>query len=226
MISFKDIAVGSDHVVRFLHVATGTRVKFPAFITEFSDSYQVSWGNEQIFGRMDPIKPYQGTTRNISLGFDVVSFSLAEAKSNMDKYGKMVQMLYPVYNKPLSGGNKGLGRTLKAPPIMRIQFMNLIKSNSENSPEEGLLGCINGFTLQPNREAGFFTQQNEILPKVFNISFQFTPQHESTLGFDEDQFINQGFPYGRPSTNTITGQGQGTPEVAALNQNKITNGNN
>ena len=113
MTSFKDIAVGSDHLIRFLHVATGTRVKFPAFITDFSDSYQVAWGNEQIFGRMDPIKPYQGTSRNISLGFDVVSFDLADAKKNMDKYGKLVQMLYPVYNKPLSGGDIGLGRTLK-----------------------------------------------------------------------------------------------------------------
>tara|TARA_Y100001937_G_scaffold128371_1_gene204262 strand:+ start:1820 stop:2500 length:681 start_codon:yes stop_codon:yes gene_type:complete len=225
MISFKDIAVGSDHVIRFLHVATGTRVQFPAFITQFSDSYQVNWGNEQIFGRMDPIKPYQGTSRNIQLAFDVVSFSLSDSRENMDNYSTLIQMLYPVYNTPLAGGNKGFGRTLKAPPIMRIQFMNLIKSNSENSPEEGLLGCINGLSFDPNREAGFFTQSNEILPKVFNVSFQFTPLHESTLGFEENKFINTGFPYGRPDASNQTGEGQGTAEVSSFNQNIITNGN-
>jgi len=225
MISFKDIAVGSDHVIRFLHVATGIRVEFPAFITQFSDSYQVNWGTEQIFGRMDPIKPYQGTSRNISLAFDVLSRSLSDSRENMDNYSKLIQMLYPVYNTPLSGGNKGFGRTLKAPPIMRLQFMNLIKSNSDNSPEDGLLGCISGLSFDPNREAGFFSQSNEILPKVFNVSFQFTPQHESTLGFEEDKFINTGFPYGRPAATPQTGEGQGTAEVSAFNQNKITGGN-
>jgi hypothetical protein len=225
MISFKDIAVGSDHMVRFLHVATGTRVEFPAFITSFSDSYQVSWGTEQIFGRMDPIKPYQGTSRNISLAFDVLSFDLSESRRNMDNYSKLIQMLYPVYGAPLSGGADGFGRTLKAPPIIRVQFMNLIKSNSDNSPEAGLLGCIGGLSFDPNREAGFFTQSDEILPKVFNVSFQFTPQHESTLGFEEDRFINTGFPYGRPANTPQSGEGQGTAEVSAFNQNKITNGN-
>ena len=224
MNSFKDIAIGSDHVIRFLHVATGIRLEFPAFITQFSDSYQVAWGTESVFGRMDPIKPYQGTTRNIQLAFDVVSPSLATAKKNMNNYSQLIQMLYPVYNKPLSGGSKGLGRTLKAPPILRIQFMNLIKSTSVASPEEGLLGCISGLSFDPNREAGFFTQNNEILPKVFNVSFQFTPQHESTLGFDEEQFINTGFPYGRPKTATTDEAGQGTAEVAAKNQDDLLKG--
>ena len=60
MVSFIDIAKGSDHLVKFLHVATNTRVEFPAFINEYSDTYAVNWGTENIFGRMDPIKPYQG----------------------------------------------------------------------------------------------------------------------------------------------------------------------
>ena len=221
MISFKDIAVGSDHVVRFLHVATGTRVEFPAFITQFSDSYQVNWGTETIFGRMDPVKPYQGTTRNISLGFDVLAYNLKDARKNMDNYSKLIQMLYPVYSKPLGGQERGIGRTIQAPPIMRLQFMNLIKSNSPNSPEDGLLGCIGGFSFDPNKEAGFFTQDNEVLPKVFNVSFQYTPLHESTLGFEEERFVNTGFPYGRPKRDESLQEGSGTSEVASFNQNKI-----
>lgn len=222
MISFKDIAVGSDHVIRFLHVPTGVRVEFPAFITQFSDSYQVSWGSETIFGRMDPVKPYQGTTRNISLGFDVLAHSLEDARKNMNNYSRLIQMLYPVYSKPLGGGDRGVGRTIQAPPIMRIQFMNLIKSNSPNSPEEGLLGCINGFSFDPNKDAGFFTATNEVLPKVFSISFQYTPLHESTLGFEEDKFINTGFPYGRPTSQSSNQEGSsGTAEVADFNKNKV-----
>tara|TARA_R110000822_G_scaffold124487_1_gene258930 strand:+ start:132 stop:833 length:702 start_codon:yes stop_codon:yes gene_type:complete len=225
MISFHDIAKGSDHMIRFLHVATETRVEFPAFVTEFSDSFQVGWGNETIFGRMDPVKPYQGTTRTISLGFDVVAPSLQQAKENMNNYSTLVQMMYPVYNKPLSGGFEGKGRTIKAPPILRIQFMNLIKNNSDSTLEEGLLGCISGFTFNPNKEAGFFDQNNELLPKHFNISFKFDPQHETTLGFDEENFINQGFPYDRPrNTPSSEGSTSGTPEVSAkLAQDMLRN---
>ena len=214
MTTFHDIAKGSDHMIRFLHVATGIRVEFPAFITEYSDAFQVGWGNETIFGRTDPIKPYQGTTRNISLGFDVLSGDLEQAKTNMKNYSTLVQMMYPVYNKPLSGGFEGRGRTIKAPPILRIQFMNLIRNNSAATTEEGLLGCINGFTFNPDRGAGFYAQENELLPKLFNISFRFDPQHETTLGCDEGNFINEGFPHNRTKAGTANEKAKtGTAEV-------------
>ena len=225
MISFHDIAKGSDHMIKFLHVATGIRVEFPAFITDYTDNFQVGWGSEQIFGRMDPIKPYQGTTRNISLGFDVVSPSLDKARENMNNYSTLVQMMYPVYNKPLSGGFKGRGRTIKAPPLLRIKFLNLVKNNSDSSVEDGLLGCIQGFSSNPNKEAGFFDFNNELLPKHFNISFQFEPQHEHTLGFDEDKFTTRGFPYGRPAQDNRPDKANTNDrEVASKNQNDLLNG--
>ena len=173
MISFHDIAKGSRHVIRFLHVATGNTVEFPAFITDFSDSYNVSWGTEQIYGRMDPIKPYQGTTRTISLAFDVVSPDLDTARENMFNYSKLSQMMYPVYSTPLFGSTPGpgqKGRVLKAPPIMRLEFMNLITNLSQDATDKGLLGCINGVSFNPSQEAGFFTAGNEILSKAFNLS--------------------------------------------------------
>ena len=103
--------------------------------------------------------------------------------------------------------------------------MNLIKNNSDSTLEEGLLGCISGFTFNPNKEAGFFDQNNELLPKHFNISFKFDPQHETTLGFDEENFINQGFPYDRPrNTPSSEGSTSGTPEVSAkLAQDMLRN---
>ena len=195
MISFHDIAKGSDHLVKFLHVATGLRVEFPAFITEFNDSVNVSWGSEQIFGRTDPIKPYQGTTRNISIGFDVLSPTLEKARENMQNYSKLVQMMYPVYSEPLAGA-QGKGRVIKAPPLIRLQLMNLVQNTSLESNEKGLLGCIGGFSFNPNRESGFFDVEGELLSKNFNISFSFEPQHEEPMGFQNNQFVNNQFPYG------------------------------
>ena len=225
MTTFHDIAKGSNHMIKFLHVATGTRVEFPAFLTQFNDNYQVSWGNEQIFGRVDPIKPYQSTTRSISLGFDVLADTLERARQNMEKYTTLVQMLYPVYGEPMAGGEEGRGRTLKAPPLMRIQFMNLIKNVSNSTVEEGLLGCISGVAMNPVAESGYFTTNNELLPKNFNISFTFEPQHETPVGFRGNNFINPEFPYGRTSRSESDQIGAGSSEVSRARQNSITGGN-
>jgi hypothetical protein len=213
MISFHDIAKGSNHMIKFLHVATGTRVEFPAFITDFSDSINVSWGSESIFGRTDPIKPYQGTTRNISLGFDVLAPTLEKARENLRNYSTLVQMMYPVYSEPLAGAG-GNGRVIKAPPLIRLEFMNLVKNTSLQSREQGLLGCIGGFQFSPNPESGYYDVDGELFPKNFNISFSFEPQHETPMGFENNQFIDRNFPYAAPPLtgggNPGTGQGLGS----------------
>ena len=196
MISFNDIAKGSDALIKILSVSTNKRVEFPAFITNFNDSYSVGWTTEQVYGRMDPIKNYTGTTRTIAIAFDVLAPSLEEARRNMSNYSQFIQMLYPVYSAPLTG-RLGKGRTLAAPPLLRVQFMNLIRNNAQGSIEKGLLGCISGLSFDPNREAGFFIDGQELLPKHFSVSFNFDPQHEHELGFEEQNFITRQFPYGR-----------------------------
>ena len=177
---------------------TNLSVRFPAFLTEYSDSYQVNWGDEQVYGRMDPIKTYQGTTRKISVAFDVLSDDIQHARENFLHFSQLTKMMYPVYSEPLkvSGGK---GRVLKAPPLMRVGFSNLIYNASDGIAIPGLLGCIDGISFNPNRDAGFFidTDSNdEIIPKVFNISFNLDVQHEHTIGWNErGEFINENFPY-------------------------------
>ena len=223
MISFHDIAKGSNCMMKFTSVSTGIRIEFPAFITEFSDSISSNFSSETVYGRMDPIQTYQGTQRRISGAFDVVSPCLEIAKQNMFRYSQLVQVMYPVYSEPLFG-NMGKGRTLKAPPIMRLEFMNLIRNNALFSDETGLMGTIDGVSFSPNREAGFFTQNNELLSKHFNISFTFQPLHEGELGFERDRFITENFPYARsepisPSSNQIPSTNSSVQQARA---NEIT----
>ena len=221
MISFNDIAKGSDALIKIHSIATNKRVEFPAFLTNFRDSYSIGWSSEQVYGRMDPIKTYSGTTRTIAIAFDVLSPSIEDARRNMSNYSKFIQMLYPVYSSPLSG-RLGKGRTLAAPPLLRIQFMNLIQNNSQNSPEKGLLGCINGLTFDPNREMGFFVDEQELLAKHFNVSFNFEPQHENELGFEDQNFITRPFPYGRRQALTETTTTTTNPDVISARQSSIT----
>lgn len=193
--NFEKIAENKGQVIKFIHIATSTTVSFPAFLTEYSDSYTVSWGEEQIFGRNDPIKPYQSTTRSISIAFDVLSHSMVSAKNNLSKYTTLTKMLYPVYTPPLNGADKSLGRTIKAPPLIRIKFVNMIQSADGDG---SLLGCISGFSYSPTQDAGFFVEADgSLFPKHFNISFSFAPQHESPLGWDSStrRFLTEEFPY-------------------------------
>jgi len=158
MIKFHEIAEGNNHVVRLLHVAIGAQVHFPAFITEFTDAYAVNWtGGETVYGRADPIKAYQNTTRTINIGFDVLAHSYDRAKENLENYGKFTQMLYPLYSEPIRGTADDDTRTLKAPPLMRLEFANFVTNTSRNSEDTGLLGCIDNLTFAPNMESGFFT---------------------------------------------------------------------
>jgi len=202
--NFNDIAKSKNQTVELIHVATSTKVSFPAFITEYSDSYQVTWGNEQVFGRNDPIKPYQSTTRQLQVGFDVLSPSFESARENLTSWQTLVKMLYPVYSAPLDGSGGSIGRTIKAPPLLRVRFVNMIQSaNGAGS----LLGCIEGLDFNPNKDAGYFVSPTgDLFPKHFNISFRFTPQHESPLGWDSEtsDFITKTFPYSAASQPAAT----------------------
>ena len=227
--NFKQIAASKNQLIKFFHVATGKKVSFPAFLTEYSDGYSVSWGEQSVYGRNDPVKPYQSTTRSISLAFDVLSHDIENAKENLGNYSLLTKMLYPVYSVPLNGEDTGaaLGRTIKAPPLMKIKFVNFIQSaNGESS----LLGCVDGFTFQPDQAAGFFVSPNgDLWPKIFNISFKFTPQHEQPLGWDNSsrEFMTDNFPYSAPFGSSVTGTGirdTGNSEIIAHNQKTVLKG--
>ena len=56
--------------LKIMSVPTMDSIIFPAFLTDFSQAFDAKWNTEEVFGRMDPIATYQGTTRVISLGFD------------------------------------------------------------------------------------------------------------------------------------------------------------
>ncbi|MBT96432.1 MAG: hypothetical protein CL431_10755 [Acidimicrobiaceae bacterium] len=195
---FGEIAKSKNQMISFEHLASGTTIEFPAFLTDFSDNYTVSWGGEQIFGRNDAIKPYQSTTRQITLAFDVLSASEAHAKENLTRYSTLVKMLYPSYSAPLTGTGGSFGRTIKAPPLIRLKFVNMVQAANGSG---SLLGCIGGFNFKPNAAAGYFYKPNgELFPKHYNISITFDPQHENQLGWDENQdFLTSQFPYSAPS---------------------------
>lgn len=172
----------------FTHLPSNKRVSFKAFLTSFTDNFESEWASEQVYGRNDPIMTFQGTRRSISLGWQVVAGSTAEAKKNLFKCQSLFSMLYPVY---------GAGRSLQSPPIFRLKMMNLIQDVSNSG---GLPGTASGFSFNPDLDVGFFDQERgKVYPKVISLECTYTALHTHELGYYDDgskigAFGN--FPYG------------------------------
>lgn len=192
MAYFDQFAKRSEQIISFVSVSTGVEVKFPAFITQFTDDYTVAWGGGNVFGRIDPIKHYQSTGRRINCAFDILGRNEEIALKNFQNFSRLIQSLYPVYSDPVGGSPKS--RTIIAAPLFRIKYANYMSSPRS---DKGLLGCVNGFSFQPKFESGhFFTDSGEMIPLVYSMTFVFEPLHEEPLGHDPNGFfLDKTFPY-------------------------------
>ena len=199
------LANHKDLVIDIFHVPSKTNVVFKAFITSYSDKFASEFNTEDVYGRMDPIQTFKATKRNISLGWDVVSASLVEAKENLERCTRLFQMLYPSY---AATGGGGTASTISGGPIFRLKFANLIQDvrpgisegNAATAEVAGLVGTISGFTYEPDFDAGFFDEGvGTLYPQTINLSMEYTVNHTHQLGWkggdDGSQPRNDEFPY-------------------------------
>jgi hypothetical protein len=168
----------AGYTLAWQHVPTGREVEFKAFVEQISDAFTSNWQTESVYGRMDEIASYQNTVRAIAVLWHIPANSLYEAIQNQQNVQHLMQFLYPVYD------SNGI---IAAPPLMRLRFGNLIRNAYDGG---GLLGHVNGFTVDPDPEAGWFTLENgpmtggpEIYPKSIRLNCDFTVLHEHDLGY-------------------------------------------
>ena len=160
--------------ISITHVGSDSTVAFKPFITGFTDSWSANYDSEEVLGRMDPIPTYKSTNRKITLDFEVVSFSLTEAKANLRKISALAQFMYPVV--------KAHGNALKvtSAPLLRVKFGNLIQTSRS---EKGLLVTCDGFKYSPDFEGTNYYSGKFMYPKKVPMSFSFTVLHEEQIGF-------------------------------------------
>lgn len=151
------------------------KIDFPAFITDFNDSFKSNWTPQEVYGRMDPVSTFKNTSRSISLSFDIPSSDLAQAIINLSNADLIIKGLYPVYTDEGKLGSA----IITAPPLFRITLSNLI-CNAQTG--EGLLGYLNGFDFKPDTNSGYFVNGDMLYPKALKASFTFNVIHEHPLG--------------------------------------------
>ena len=207
--------------LHFFSLDQGSSVSFPAIITDFNDSYQSSWNEEEVYGRMDPISIFKSTRRSMSVGFQIVAQSLEASTTLQTNLNKLIQLLYPSYVSV--GGIK----LLKGAPLFRIKFGNLITNSNSGlgtAYESGLPGYITNFSNSPELDAGFMGTKKTLHPKIWNISFDFQVLHDQTPGFDDKGFMIRknglDYPYGAPTTAATTAAASAAAEALAK-KNKL-----
>ena len=173
------------------------RLAFPAYVTSFKDDFNMNWGQEEVFGRADPIAIYKNTKRSISFNLMIPCYDREDANENMKKINALIKNLYPSYIKENTGAV-----VLNNSPLVRVKFANMVVNHT--NPALGLLGFITSFNTDFGvGERGVFLDSNYtggiVLPRAIGFSFTMTVLHESTVGFDgtaENKFFgSQQFPY-------------------------------
>ena len=198
--------------IKPLHIKGAERLYFSSIITEFSDSWNPRWTAENVYGRMDPVSFYGGTSRELSLGFRVVSDDAEEAKSNMGKIQKLIQYQYPSYTQ----------NTINAPPYFEFQFLNILKSSTEGSV---LTGYINGAVqinpgFQTREQAQYFNANfNEIYFSDVTIGLRIQVLHQGSIGWklrgsrsaNSTDFSHTNYPYGIDDSNRTVAEAPTSP---------------
>lgn len=159
-----------------------TWVHFRAALTSFSDNYQASWNPYKYIGRGNTFYKYDGYTRGISMGFDVVVSSKYEQPFVYDKLNYLASTLSPNYSS--AGYMRG----------------NIIKLTVGDYLSEvyGILNSINYVIPQESlwdigrKPDGTLDQENSLqLPQYIQVSnFTFTPIHNFKDEIVPNSYVN------------------------------------
>jgi hypothetical protein len=128
----------------FHDLRTNEIISFHAFIESISDSFSPEYNSSSGFGRIDDVKSYVKTTRNINLTFVLAATSPSDHDLMWWQINKIVAMVYPQW----SGGNKTESGEFTYPftqvptssPLIRLRVGDVIKSNYSRTN----LGRIHG----------------------------------------------------------------------------------
>lgn len=193
-------------VIEPLHINMAP-ISLPVENLQLDQTFSPTYGQEDVYGRMDPIVTYKNTKRTISINFSCQAHHFFDAdwgvKNNIQAINMLTQMLYPSYQ---GTAKAGLG-VLKAPPFFRILYGSYVGSYSskgamafqsmgrdglENNPlYNGLTGYITNFRHgigKVARNMAYAPASKGLkgyhpVPREIKVSFTFNVVHDKEVGW-------------------------------------------
>lgn len=206
-----------NELLKVYSLTYGVAFYFLPYDFKMTETFDIRWNTQTVFGRMDPIATYKGMGRSINLTFKArqklqdgttpMSFTGDELLHSIDHLKKC---LYPRYNNTQS---------MISPPLFRFQYKNLINAGEQQfeiKPENGVLGIITGFSAnfatEPNKIAFPSTDKSMAYPKVFDINIVFTVLNENLVETQQTNILTKEYfyKYNHEHGHTSTGQAQNT----------------
>ena len=203
-------ANNGDYYVHIRGLHNSVSVKFKAIISNFQDSLTTNFNAEEVYGRIDPIMTFQGTTRKLSMTLEVPAADAAEAQQNFQSLSQLMASQYPGYQ------TAGSATSISTAPLHKIKFANWVTSGGEQGSinEAGLVVALEGVSFSPNLDAGVIENGPKILPKQFDLELKMTVLHTDQIGWNPDGWVgNRRFPY----TETAEDISLNNPEDGELN---------
>ena len=68
--------------IQIEHIPTQEKISFDSWLTAFSDQFVSNWSGTPVYGRMDDLYTFTKTSRQLTMGFDVIAVDADEAYRN------------------------------------------------------------------------------------------------------------------------------------------------
>lgn len=159
-----------EYVPFYFHdIRTNEIISFHAFIDSISDSFNPEYSPVSGFGRIDDVRHYIKTTRNVGFSFSLVSFNEEDHDMMWYQINKLTSMVYPQWSKGLEikgneAKNKKDGSQIEFPftqvptasPLIRIRLGDIIKTNYSSRSFAKIFGAneLDSDILSENTENG------------------------------------------------------------------------
>ena len=134
-------------------------IQFIAYVTSFTERYDVKQSAEQPFGRTNPFYIWQGNDRSISLSFDMPSSGISKGLDNLNNLSWLLASLYPTFKDTTTA------TSIAASPLFRVRYANLICSSTKSG--QGLLCAIGNINVSHDMEAGFLSANPKNMGSAF-----------------------------------------------------------
>tara|TARA_R110000737_G_C14474825_1_gene467445 strand:- start:97 stop:819 length:723 start_codon:yes stop_codon:yes gene_type:complete len=136
---YSDNLFAGNQKIIFHHKWSNSSIEFKAFDISYSESITNDWQEVALPRRINRSYTWSGVIRSIALGWSMPAFDLTEAKSNMAKCTKLVQMMYPMTDgntKQIIGGGN---------PIWHLGIMNWAHAEGSQFATDDASTLLAGF---------------------------------------------------------------------------------
>jgi hypothetical protein len=185
--------------IKIRHNRSKKIVAFKAFIRRLVDSFSGGWQSKQFPNQSSPIGHQVNPRRQIHIEWAVPAYDEEEANLHMQKCSFLANITSPNIIIDSTAIGEGTERIIPQSSFWGLKFANLVQSPDGH----GFLdGFVNGYTFNPNFEEGsFIDKKGRILPKIIDISLDFTPiLSRLSHGYNSttERFQNPNYPYSTP----------------------------